>query len=173
LSSRVELGRLGRPHGVRGEVRLWVHNSETSLLTAGRALSLGPEGETPTTFEIERVRRDPQGFVVKLRGIDDRDAAGSLNGMVWTDTRASFGRPAPGEYYHVDLLDADALDEAGQRLGRITDLFSTPASDVLVVDVDGRELLVPFVEAYIAGPGPEGRGVRLRNLEALLSPVEA
>lgn len=150
-----------------------MHNAETQLLKPGRVMPLGVEGAAPASFEIERVRRDPQGFVVKLRGVDDRDAAGSLNSMVWTDDRASFSRPGVGEFYHVDLVGAEAFDADGQLLGRITDVFSTPASDIITVALADCELLVPFVDEYIAGAGPEGRGVRLRNLDALRSPVEA
>jgi 16S rRNA processing protein RimM len=150
-----------------------VHNAETQLLKAGRVMPLGLEGAETANFEIERVRRDPQGFVVKLKGIDDRDAAGSLNSMVWTDERASFARPSAGEFYHIDLVGAEAFDADGQALGRITDVFTTPASDIISVALADTELLVPFVDEYIAGPGPGGQGVRLRNLDALRSPVGA
>lgn len=169
MSSAIALGRFGRPHGVRGAVWLWPHNESSELLKPGRILQAGASPDDLRAFEVEEVRRESNGWVVRLNGVTSRDAAGSLNGMVWYETRENFPAPADGEYYHVDLIGMSVQDEAGCPLGQVAEVWAMPASDVLVVR-GAREILVPFVEAYIARVDPAARLVSLTNTAGLLEP---
>jgi 16S rRNA processing protein RimM len=169
LSAAIALGRFGRPHGVRGALWLWPHNESSDLLKAGRILQVGAGPEDLRAFEVEEVRREPSGWVVRLKGVTTREAAGSLNGMVWYEARENFPAPAEGEYYHVDLLGMVARDESGAELGQVADVWAMPASDVLVIR-GVRELLVPFVETYIGRVDAEARVIHLTNTSGLLEP---
>lgn len=170
MSDRIELGRLGRPHGVRGALWIWPHNEFSALLKVGRTIQVGADPEATRGYEIESVRREGSGFVVHLVGVADRDAAGSLNGMFWYEARADFPAPAADEYYHVDLVGLRAETDDGRELGRVAEVWEAPASVVLVIRGE-RELLVPFVEAYLAGVELANRRIVLRNVDALLDPV--
>jgi len=101
--------------------------------------------------------------------VTTREAASSLNGMVWFEARDNFPATGDGEYYHVDLIGMLAQTETGDALGRITDVWAMPASDVLVIRGAG-EILVPFVETYVARVDPAARVVHLTNTAGLLPP---
>ncbi len=169
MSSSIALGRFGRPHGVRGAVWFWPHNESSDLLKPGRVLQVGVGPEETRAYEVEEVRREPSGFVVRLKGVATREVASSLNGMVWFEARENFPATSDGEYYHVDLIGMLAQTENGDALGRVADVWSMPASDVLVIRGAG-EILVPFVETYVARVDPEARVVHLTNTAGLLPP---
>lgn len=169
-SDRVELGRFGRPHGIRGAVHFFAHNESSALLKAGRTIQVGARPEETRAFEVVEIRRDATGFVVQLKGISDRDAAGSLNGMMWYEARADFPPAGPDEYYHVDLIGLTARLEDGEVLGRVAEVWEMPANDVLVIR-GVREHLVPFVEAFLVKVDLPGGEVVLRDVPGLRDPA--
>ena len=170
MSARIELGRFGRPHGIRGAVWLWPHNESSDLLKPGRTIQVGTTAADVRGYEVEEVRRDGAGFVLRLKGVADRDLAGSLNGMLWYEVRENFPAPAPDEYYHVDLIGLTARTDAGETLGRVAEVWDAPASEILVIRGE-RELLVPFVETYLLKVDLAAGELVLRNVEGLLDPV--
>lgn len=170
MSTRIELGRFGRPHGIRGAVWLRPHNDSSDLLKPGRIIQVGTSPDEVRGYEVEEVRRDGAGFVVHLKGVDDRDVAGSLNGMLWFETRENFPPPDEDEYYHVDLIGLTARTESGVILGPVVDVWDAPASEILVIR-GTTELLVPFVESYLVKVDIAGGEIILRGVEGLLEPV--
>jgi 16S rRNA processing protein RimM len=169
VSTRIELGRFGRPHGIRGAVWLWPHNESSDLLKPGRTIQVGTTADDVRGYEVEEARRDGAGYVLRLKGVADRDLAGSLNGMLWYEVRENFPPPAADEYYHVDLVGLMARSEDGAVIGRIDEVWDAPASVILVIHGD-REVLVPFVETYLSKVDVAGGEVVLRNLDGLLNP---
>lgn len=162
----VEMGRIGRPHGIRGAVRFHPHNESSALLKAGRTIRVGAGPGETQAYELEEVRHDAAGFVVRLKGIHDRDAAGSLNGMKWFEAREDFPSPSEGEYYHVDLIGLTARLESGEVLGRVADVWELPASEVLVVRGE-REVLIPFVDAFLVRVDLTGGEVVIRDVPGM------
>ena len=169
-SDRVELGRFGRPHGVRGAVHFLAYNESSALLKAGRTVQVGASPEMTRAYEVLEIRRDATGFVVQLSGIADRDAAGSLNGMMWYEARADFPPAGPDEYYHVDLIGLNARLETGELLGHVADVWEMPANLVLVIR-GATELLVPFVEAFLVRVDLAGGEVVLKDVPGLRDPA--
>lgn len=148
---------------------MWPHNESSELLRAGRVIQVGASPDELQAYEVEDARREPSGWVVRLKGLASRDAASSLNGMVWFEARENFPEPGDGEYYHVDLIGMTAQNEANEVLGRVADVWAMPAADVLVIRGAG-ELLVPFVETYVARVDPGARIIYLTNTDGLLRP---
>lgn len=159
----IRCGRLGRPHGVRGEVRLWPDNPETSLLQPGRSLQIGLDAGSLVEYEIERVRFDARGPVVKLAGVDDRDAAAALTGRTWFETREAFGPLDEDEWYVADLVGLPVRTEEGRPLGRVEDVWDFGGGDILVVR-DGRdERLIPFAADHVTRVDPAAGEIVVRS----------
>ena len=145
----VKLGRITRPHGVKGELRVVLYGRDPDNLIAQEEVWLvGTEGPRPG--RMEWVRPVSGGALVKLLGVDDPEAGRRLAGIEIAVPRAALAEPEDGEYYWVDLIGLKVRDESGAELGRVVDLMETPAHDVLVIE-DGRggETLVPAVEPLV------------------------
>ena len=107
-----------------------------------------------------RCREQSGVLVATLAGILDRDASEALRGMLVGAPRAELPATESGEYYWGDLLGLDVVNVQGQSLGQVAGLIGTAANDVLRVDDgEGRERLLPFVDAVIRDVDVPGRRI--------------
>ncbi len=135
----VLVGRITAPVGLDGSVRVESHSDVPHRFAAGAVLWL--DG-VPQTIERSRPGRLP---VIKLLGVNTREAAEKLRGKELVVPEAAVPQPAADSYYHYQLMDMQVVDPNGKLLGVITDILDYPANDVYVVTLEGRELLVPAV----------------------------
>jgi 16S rRNA processing protein RimM len=89
--------------------------------------------------------------VAKLSGIEDRNDAEAVSGLLIGVAETILPEPESGEYYWRDLIGAEVITAEGQRLGPVGSLFETGAHDVLVVNPGGagEEVLIPFHASYV------------------------
>jgi len=150
----VPLAEVMRPHGVRGEVRLRVFNRDSDLLLDEEDVLIRfPDGEEQEV-SVDGARRATDAILAKFHGVDDRDRAEELRGVLVCVRRGAFPQPEPGEFYACDIEGARVVveDEAGTReFGRVVAMRSYPTTDVLEVDAGdgGRPWEVPLVEAIV------------------------
>jgi 16S rRNA processing protein RimM len=160
------VGRIVRPHGVRGEVVVELHtDSPEQRFAVGSVLATDPTEAGP--LRISEVRPHQGRLLVLFDGYADRDRAEQLRGVRLTIDSAQL--PAledPDEFHDHQLVGLAAVTPDGQVVGRVARVDHAPASDLLVVSrPDGRETLVPFVKAIV----PE---VDLAAGRVLLTPPE-
>jgi 16S rRNA processing protein RimM len=158
-----------RPHGVRGELRLRLFNSDSDLLLElDEVLVRFADGEEQEV-SVDGARRANDAILMKLHSVDDRDRADELRGARVCGRRADFPALEPGEFYACDVEGARVVVEGGEELGRVTELRSYPTTDVLVVPAKdgGRAWEVPLVEAVVKGVDLEAGTVTLATLEGV------
>lgn len=164
----IACGRLGRPHGVRGALRVWPLNPASELIKAGRCLQVGLQARKTTQFTVKTAHRDAKSWVIQLAGVDDRDAAAELTGKSWFERRDAFAPVASDEVYLIDLIGLPVQTEAGEVLGEIADIWQAGAADVLVIRGDGTEHLVPNVPDFVLRLDPAHPPVIIRPIDGLL-----
>lgn len=148
-SQRICVARIGAPHGVRGEVKLWSFTADP-LAIAG----YGPlETEAGVArFEIEALRPGKDHLVARLKGVADRDAAERLTNTDLFVERERLPEPeADDEFYHADLIGAAAADSDGRELGRVVAVHNFGAGDLIEIAPlqGGTTVLLPFTEAAV------------------------
>jgi 16S rRNA processing protein RimM len=144
------VGRVGKPHGVRGEVTVEVRTDDPDARFApGSSLRTDPDARGPLT--VADVRPRSGGLVVAFAGVESREAAEALRGTVLVVDSDSLPPIADAdEWYDHQLVGLAAVDPAGAVLGTVSDVVHAPASDLLVVlDADGGEHLVPFIREFV------------------------
>lgn len=160
---RVEVGRVARPHGVEGKIRVKTHSGDPSALSVVRTVRLSAKGsggvERVRDFEVLAVR--PQGgfAVFSLRGIDSPESATEWSGASVSVLREELPPPEEGEYYWADLIGCEAVDASGKRIGDIAALEEGPAHDWLVIRREDGECLLPMVSAFIREVDVPGRRI--------------
>lgn len=173
-AASVEVGKLGRAHGVEGEVRVFTRHPDWELFEPGGRLyvegGMGPR----KTVTIEQWRIADEFVIAKFDEIDDRDAAEKLTNRILTIPEAELPDLGDDEYYHHDLEGLEVRvrpaeeeeDGEARRIGVVSGIFETGANDVMVVDVDdGDDLYVPMFEGAVEPIAPEDATVYLRPLE--------
>jgi 16S rRNA processing protein RimM len=158
---RIVVGRIGRPHGIRGEVVIGVRTDEPDLRFAvGATLDArstsddaGPEhGAGGGRLTVASVRWHSGQLLVAFAGITDRTAASELTGS-WLSVDSSQlpDTGDPDEFRDYELIGLSVRTCAGDPVGVITDVLHY-GQDLLVVrrqDEPGGEALVPFVKAIV------------------------
>lgn len=151
---RVAVGRVVAPHGLRGELTVAALSDVPGRFAAGAALLLSLPGASPRAVVIASSRphstRHRDRLLVHLSGVDDRTAADALRGAL-LEVEASAVPPAPeGSYYHFELVGCRCTDRRAGELGEVVEVVEGGGGDLLRVVGAGRELLLPFVEPYLA-----------------------
>jgi 16S rRNA processing protein RimM len=158
----LSIGVLGRPHGVAGEILFRPHDpSSDAMATLSRVIVVKDGRARP--FDVAAARPADKGWIVRLAGVDDRDAAAALTLADVQVRRADLPPLEPGEYYVEDVVGCAVDDEAGRALGTVQGLFWNGAHDVAtVVDAAGVERLIPIVSDFVLAVDAAGRKVRVR-----------
>lgn len=146
---RIVVGRIGAAHGIKGEVR--VKSFTASPLDLADYSPL--EAADGRRFVIKAARSagaSPDMLVVRFQGIDDRNAAETLNGLELTVPRERLPEPEADEFYHADLIGLDAVTPDGALLGTVVAVPNYGAGDLLeIARSKGPTLLVPFTRAAV------------------------
>lgn len=169
----IELGIVTRPHGLRGEVHVRLHNLESTVLEGiGAVLVRRPGGEQsaePVRLVVETARPTPDGsWVVAFEGIVTREDAESLRGGVVSAPRGELPEPGESELYVEDLAGLEAVDPAGRALGTVREVYSNGAQEVLVVATGRGDVDVPFVDAHVGAVDVENGRIVILDLESLV-----
>jgi 16S rRNA processing protein RimM len=146
----VVVGRIGRPHGLRGEVTVQVTTDDPDeRFASGAVLGTDPAGRGPLT--VVSMRRSGPVLVLGFDGVADRNAAEALRGTSLTLDASLLPVPDdPDEFYDHQLVGLTVVDQAGTVLGTVTEVWHPPAAPVLAVNrPDGSQELVPFVSAIV------------------------
>ena len=120
------VGRVARAHGLRGRVLLAPYNAESMGLERIRRLWLSGR-----EYEVARAERVNLGYLVALKGVDDRDAADALRGQEVMVDRRELPAPEEGEMYAVDLIGFEVADAHGKVHGVVEDLEEAGPQDLL------------------------------------------
>lgn len=112
------------------------------------------EGVTPflgdQRIRLLRVKETPKGFLVDLEGVSSREEAEALRDRELTLDISELDPLDRDEYYFEDLVGLAAMDEAGERLGEVSEVLESPAHETLVIENPaGDDLLVPFVAEQV------------------------
>ncbi|GGU27136.1 ribosome maturation factor RimM [Streptomyces coeruleorubidus] len=145
------VARIGRAHGIKGEVTVEVRTDEPELrLAPGAVLTTDPASVGPLTIETGRVHSGR--LLLRFEGVSDRTGAEALrNTLLIADVDPEELPEGEDEYYDHQLIDLDVVTADGTEVGRITEISHLPTQDLFIVErPDGSEVMIPFVEEIVA-----------------------
>jgi 16S rRNA processing protein RimM len=157
----VLIGKVTRPHGVRGEMKVLPGEGCSGAWCQVREVWLGKDARTARARVLRRARPGGRGFILSLEGVDSVEAAEELRDVSLFVERAALPPPAKGEWYLEDLIGLRVEDPHGRVLGELQAIFDNGAHEVYVVARAGAEILVPGVEGVVLAIEPEAGRVVL------------
>jgi 16S rRNA processing protein RimM len=155
------VARVRRAHGLRGEVAVEVLTDVPARLASGAEVEVVGADGLRRVGRIVASRPHRDGQLVHLEGVDDRGAAASLRGAVFEVPRNCVPPAPSGSFYYFELEDCSCFDRRAGALGRVVDVIEDGGGILLRVVSDERELLVPFVEAYLRSVDIDGGRIEL------------
>ncbi len=157
------VGRLRRPHGVKGEIILELITDFPQRLRHGVTVYVGDDHRP---LKIASRRAHDAFLLLSFDEFTDCDQVGALRNQLVYVRSDQLPQLPDGQYYHHQLIGLEAVDDKGQPLGILREILETGANDVYVVDSpEGQELLFPALEDVILGVDLEKRQIIIRPPE--------
>jgi 16S rRNA processing protein RimM len=141
----LEIGRIIRPHGLAGRMKVLSYLESQDVLDELAEVFIGRRAQETTAFPLDAVQTGREFFILKLGGIEDKDAALKIMGSsVWMPSEQMKKLP-DGEYYWNEIIGLEVVTEGGRVLGRIESVFPTGSNDVYVCRGMEKEILLPAI----------------------------
>jgi 16S rRNA processing protein RimM len=145
----VVVGELAGAHGVRGEARVRPFNPDSSVIGEVSDVVLVPAHGSWEPKRIERARPHGPGWLVSLSGVTTPEAARALHGWRVAVRERDLPALGGGQYYCYELIGLEVVDDAGERIGTVSDVLASGGNDLLVVNAGEKERLVPMVDRMV------------------------
>lgn len=147
METRITIGKIISPHGVKGEVKVLPLTDFPQRFQTMRSVWVDLKGRE---MEIEQVRSVSEAILVKFKGIDDRDMAEKLRNGILQILPDELTPLPEGHYYRFQIIGLSVFDPEGAALGSVSDVLETGANDIYVVkDREGKELLIPALKSIV------------------------
>ncbi|WP_246159651.1 ribosome maturation factor RimM [Nocardioides antri] len=172
----VVVGRIGKPHGIRGELTVDVRTDEPQrrFWPGARLLAEAPRGSafTHATLTVRRARWHQSALLLAFDEIPDRNAAEGARGVVLRAAVPADETPDdPEEFYDHQLEGLAAYDVDGTPLGEVTGLLHGAQDLLQIRTTDGRDALVPFVTALVPEVDVPGGRIVIADRPGLVQPL--
>ena len=158
------VGRVLRPHGVRGELLLAVLTAFPEHLQEVETVYLGEQAEP---HPLRRVRFHRGQALIRLADCLDRTAAEVFRGQLVQIRIERAVQPPPGSYYHHQIIGLQAVTDEGETLGEVAQILETGANDVYVVRGERGEILLPALKNVILEVDLDARRMVVHLLDGL------
>jgi len=161
---KVMIGKIVNAAGLKGEVK--VYSYAASKERFGRLKKIYIED---SRHEIEGIRYLKEAVVLKLAGIDGRNAAESVKGMGVYMDEADLPELSEGEYFIRDMIGMAVFDDKGNKVGELCDVLQSRAQDLYeVLTEDGGKILIPAVDEFIKNIDIEKKRIDVKLIEGLI-----
>ena len=163
----LEIGKIVNTHGLRGEVKIVPWTDTPDVFEDLTVIYIKNKSEYKP-LNIESVRYQKNNLIVKFKEYSDiNDILQYKNAVLYAE-RDDLGELPEGVYYIVDLIGLEVFTESGEKIGIITDVFNTGASDIYDVKRDGKKnLLLPVIDEVVKNVDIEGGKVIVNVMEGL------
>lgn len=165
MNAKIYFGKLGKPKGLKGELRLHLVNPDSDYCQPGNALYI--EGMNDPLL-IAECKPYQKCLLVTFEGFRDVDQASNLVGKKVFIHRDQLPASKDNEYYHVDLIGCQVWDQHQHLLGEVKEVLFTGANDVLSIkNQEGVETLVAFHKNYVLDVDLQNKTIKVFTPEVL------
>ena len=163
------MGKFLKPWGLNGELRVTIFNEIDSALKIGMEIWVETNKGVFSTQTIESLNIVGNNSRIKLTGYNKREEAEKLHSCVFSLPRSEFIPLEGKELYLIDLIGCKVSDENKNSIGTVVDTLSLPAQNHIVVEAEGNEILIPFVDAHISLFDKKKKILIVKDVEGLLN----
>ena len=167
MEDYLRIGVITTAHGVKGEVKVFPTTDDVKRFKKLKSLCLSHKNETKE-LKVQSVKFFKQFVILKLEGIDDMDAAMLYRNTDLLVARKDAVKCEKDEYFIVDLIGLNVIDEEGTKIGVLKEVLPTGANDVYEIERgDGTSFLLPAIKECVLDVNIKEGFVKVRLLEGL------
>jgi 16S rRNA processing protein RimM len=165
------LGRVLRPHGIRGELRIEILTTYPERIVSGTTVYVGPDPEdvtTATLYEVTRARPHQKYLILQVENIPDRSAAEHLRNQYIMIAQEDAVPLEEGEFYLYQAIGLAVYTDEGEHLGQISEIIETGANDVYIVHGPRGEVLLPAIDECVLEIDMDAKKMTVHLMDGLL-----
>lgn len=163
----LQVGVVVKPHGVHGEVKVYPTTDDIKRFDDLREVWLVTK-KGAAALTVEGVKYFKQLVILKFKDLDTVESIEGFRQCPLLVTREHAVKLAPGEYFLADVIGMKVIDEDEKELGTLVDVLQTGANDVYVVDMAGKEVLIPSIPDCILNRDFENHVMKIHVMDGLL-----
>ena len=148
---------------------MWIFNEVDSALKTGMKVWVDLGNGQYSNHLIELLEISGEKSWIKFSGCDRREDAFHLSGLNILIPRNDFAALNDESLYLIDLIGYSVLDENRQNIGSVIDIMSLPAQNLIVVETNEKEVLIPFVDAHVSLFDKKKNILIVKDVEGLIS----
>ena len=164
-SKLIPVGKVIKPHGIKGELKFFLYNEDSDLL----------ESDIKIWFKINDLNKSynlintkGSGKIFKLESIDSRDDAELLRNKEFFVLRSDLPDLSDGNFYLNDIINFRLFNKKNE-IGLIIDVLLLPSSNYILVNYNNNEVLIPFLDRYIEFFDFDEKIVVMKNIKVFLN----
>ena len=144
----IALGEIVATHGIEGWLKLNPYNPESPTLLSTQEIFLEKDSGR-SVQRLQAVKPHKNQLLIRLEGVDGINAAQKWIGSIVSVAEMNLPALSADEYYYYQVVGLEVYDTQGNRIGKITRLWSTSGGDLYVVEGDTKEHLIPVTKEII------------------------
>ena len=165
----IQIGYIAKAHGVRGEVKAVLDVYDMREYKRKKALWGGKRGAPLSLLEVESLRpQQKMEAIIRLKGVTDRDQAAELIGTTLFIPAEELPSLPDGHFYYFQVIGFAVHDENDGKLGTVKDFADGSAHDILIMEFQGKEVLIPVTEQIVGKADFETKSISVNLPEGLL-----
>jgi len=160
-SALIEIGKFGRPHGVRGDLRIFLHNPNSELADSLESLQLKSPSGDEAVLSVRKCRRsgDGRAIIVSTDECQQRESAALYTGWFLMYPKSGLPGLNEDEYYFYQLEKADVVTESGTAVGRVQEVVESGVDTLRISRGEAGELMIPIVREFVLGIDVQARKI--------------
>jgi 16S rRNA processing protein RimM len=163
----INVARIIRSQGKRGNLRLRFHYISPADCIELKSVFIGREGAL-REYKVESLVRRGKDYDLKLEGVDSLSQADNLAGLNVHLPEGSLRERGKDEFYLFQLIGCWVSGRDGRRIGRVRDILSIGAGELLLVESAGKEIFIPFHRSICTEVDVKAKEIRLDPPDGLL-----
>jgi 16S rRNA processing protein RimM len=167
-SDWIAVGKVTRPHGLKGEMKFRPFTKDDDILVGIRLVKLGRDENKGRELQVENLRGHYSKRIVKFKGLNSIESVQELSGDSLYIKRGDFQTLPEGEYYWFEIEGLSVYDEEGSYYGQIVEIMKTGSNDVYVVQDGKKEILLPMIDSVVKVIDLEQGKLIFKNIEGLI-----
>lgn len=145
----IRIGRLGKPHGIKGDIRCYSLSDVDDRFTGLSTVWWQDSKSRLERLQVERIRPAERFFLVKFKAYDTPEKVKALANGFLVIPKAWRGNLPAGRYFIDDIIGIKVCDDRGQALGEVTEVWQPGPHDVYEIHGARGVLMVPVIDDYI------------------------
>ena len=164
-NSLLAIGKIVGLHGIKGELKFLPYPGLDDFYWKSVKLQ---KGSTIKAYTVQKVRTNKNIYLLLFDGFSTCEESAPLVGSELLIEKEELPENAPGEYYQFELVGLDAYGTDGSKIGAVTGIMPAGGNDLLQIEAQTGEVLIPAIEEFILEVDLENKRVVVRLLEGLI-----